>query len=125
MCREWLICDRIKITLFSMKYGFAGFFLVQDSFMVAEMVWCVCVLVCVWFPFGGTLCCPDVYLCDTGHSNLYLGCSSFLCPVHGFGETWFISLGERGRLVRSTSMKRRREEKEEHGGIVFDRGLRS
>jgi hypothetical protein len=41
VCLEWLICDRIKIALCSMKHGFVGFFLLQDLFMVAEMVWCV------------------------------------------------------------------------------------
>ena len=29
--------------------------------------------------------CPNVYLCD-----------SFLCPIHGFGKTWLLSLGEGG-----------------------------
>ena len=115
MYRELLICDRIKITLYSLLYGFASFFSVQDdSFMVAEMVLCVS----LWFPFGGTLGCPGVYLCDTDGPDVYLVCSSFLHPIHGFGETWLISLGEGGGSCGVC--KRRREEKEEeHRGMVF------
>jgi hypothetical protein len=38
---KWLIRDHIKIALCSMQHGFTGLFSVLDSFMVAEMVWCV------------------------------------------------------------------------------------
>ena len=92
-----MIRDRIKITLYSMSYGYASFFSVQDSFMVAEMVWCIS----VWFPFGGILHCPGVYLCDTGRSQCFFGV--FLIP-ESRPQFWrdmvdFIGLG--GRLVRS------------------------
>jgi hypothetical protein len=67
--------------------GFARFFLVQDFFMIAEMVWCVCVC----FHFGG-LC--TLSQCSFVTHSCVLSVRGRPCGHPSFCKTWLISLGD-------------------------------